>query len=56
MKNLINFINSHDGCLVESVNGKTLTVSCYCTFNGVCSRVSETIPATLTAARNWLGY
>jgi hypothetical protein len=56
MSSLIAFINQHDGCRVESVQGLRLTVSSLCSINGRVIRVSETIDATMPAVRCWLGY
>jgi len=58
MNALIDFINSHDGCKVEQIcnTGNALEVSSLVCFKGQVSKVSEQIPATLKAARDWLGY
>ncbi len=57
MNSLIYFINSHDGCKVESSTSSHLTVSSYVVLaDGTLTRESQTIPATLSAARDWLGY
>jgi len=56
VSNLVFFIESHCGCAVEKYDGtgsSTITVSCD-TLGGI--REVETIPATLNAVKDWLGY
>ncbi len=56
---LVSFINSHDMCRVERVNPNgTLDVSSEVVHieSRKMERVTETIPATISAARDWLGY
>lgn len=53
---IVDFVNAHAPCRAELAN-KVLIVS----TDAVCpeghvERVQETIPATLKAARDWLGY
>lgn len=54
---LVNFVNSHDPCQAELTENNMLLVSTDAVFpDGHVERVHETIPATLKAAREWLGY
>jgi hypothetical protein len=54
---LINFVNSHDLCRAELAENNTLLVSTDAVLaDGGVERITETIPATLKAAREWLGY
>ncbi len=52
---LIRFIDSHGAPCVANVDG-TLTVTSEVVTNGVVSLVEDTIPATMAAARDLLGY
>lgn len=60
VSNLVRFIESHDGCLVESYDGpgaSTIKVSSEIRQpDGTIERQTETIPATLKAVKDWLGY
>lgn len=56
---LINFINDHAGCKVESVldqGARLLVSSVVIDRSGVASRETDNIAATMKAARDWLGY
>ena len=53
--NLIRFIESHGNTAKENADG-TLSVSCQVSVNGVAGIDLVTIPATLSAARDLLGY
>ena len=54
---LIEFVNSHDPCRAELAGNNTLFVSTDTVLaDGSIERTTETIPATLQAARDWLGY
>ena len=53
--NLIRFIQSHGNPVVDNRDG-TLTVTSIAVDNGIASEVKDTIPATLGAARDLLGY
>lgn len=55
MQKLIKFIESH-GNKVLSHTDDTITAECVYCKNGVAYTVAETFPATVAAARNWLGY
>lgn len=52
---LIRFIESHGNACTDNGDG-TLTVTSIEACNGVAREVLDTIPATLTAARDLLGY
>lgn len=57
MSHLIAFIESHDGCKVEQcLAGRLIVSSLVVDAAGRVHRISETIPANLRAARDWLGY
>jgi hypothetical protein len=54
---LIDFVNSHDPCRAEPAGTNTLLVSTEAVLaDRNVERITETIPATLKAARDWLGY
>lgn len=55
MKNLIAFIESH-GNKVISCDLTRITAECVYTKDGKAFTVQESFPATLSAARDWLGY
>lgn len=61
MNPLIEYIESHDGCRVLRIEGDKLKVSSLCSVTNGEGKAStetviETIPATCSAARDWLGY
>ena len=60
VSNLVFFIESHCGCVVESYDGpgaKTIKVSSEIRQpDGTIQRQTETIPATIKVVKNWLGY
>ena len=55
MDNLIRFIEAH-GNKVISHTETEITAECDYTKDGSVFTVAETFPATLQAARDWLGY
>ena len=60
ISSLVFFIEAHHACAVESYNGPkapTMVVSSEVRQpDGTVERVKETIPATVKAVREWLGY
>jgi len=55
--NLVKFIESHDCCNVIEDKGDFLIVECDAIDkDNVLFRLQETITATKSAARDWLGY
>jgi len=56
MKEIIDFINSHDGCEVVAVCGDRLEVTSLCSVGGKVLKVSEQIKSDRKSVRDWLGY
>ncbi|EPS1221671.1 hypothetical protein ACVBR5_000902 [Burkholderia cenocepacia] len=57
VQTLIEWIDGHGTAEPTRDNGdSTLTVACEVVQNGRVSIERSTIPATLSAARDWLGY
>lgn len=57
-KNLVRYAQEHDGITANlSADGRTLSVECDAVLvGGTVIRDRSTIPATMTALRNYLGY
>lgn len=58
---IIAYLNSHSvssgpTCRGVTPNGRLVVVSAYTDANGGSGEQTETIPATMRAAREWLGY